>query len=192
MGRPPSDDTDDADDAALFRAAVGAVRRIDIEAPPPATAAPRPRPRARMAELDEADARTSFRQALDVQLLAAGDPLSYRRDGLPARAWQRLRRGEISAQEELDLHGADARQAEALVRAFLHDAVRAGLGCVRIVHGKGRGIPDLVDSRGAPVLKNLVDRLLRQRADVVAFHSAPAAQGGTGAVLVLLARRPTR
>jgi len=34
-----------------------------------------------------------------------------------------------------------------------------------------------------------VDRVLRQRADVLAFHSAPAAQGGTGAVLVLLARR---
>ena len=45
------------------------------------------------------------------------------------------------------------------------------------------------DSRGLPVLKNLVDRMLRQRADVLAFHSAPTAQGGTGAVLVLLARR---
>ena len=31
--------------------------------------------------------------------------------------------------------------------------------------------------------------LSRQRADTLAFHSAPAAQGGTGAVLVLLARR---
>lgn len=190
MAGPDADDPDD--DAALFRAAIGEVRRIAIEAPPPATAAPRPRPRARMAELDEADARTSFQQALDVQLLAAGDPLAYRRDGLPARAWQRLKRGEISAQEELDLHGSDVRQAEALVRAFLLDAVRAGLGCVRIIHGKGRGGSEFVDSRGAPVLKNLVDRLLRQRADVVAFHSAPAAQGGTGAVLVLLARRSAR
>ena len=27
------------------------------------------------------------------------------------------------------------------------------------------------------------------RADVIAFHSAPAAQGGTGAVLVLLAHK---
>jgi DNA-nicking Smr family endonuclease len=40
-----------------------------------------------------------------------------------------------------------------------------------------------------PALKNLVDRMLRQRADILAFHSAPAAQGGTGAVMVLLARR---
>lgn len=185
----PSDSPDDADDAALFRAAIGEVRRIDVEAPPATTARPRPRPRARMAELDEADARATFQQALDTDLLQAGDALSFRRDVVPPRAWQRLRRGEISAQEELDLHGSDVREAEALLRAFLRDAVHAGLGCVRIVHGKGRGGSDYVDSRGAPVLKNLVDRLLRHRADVVAFHSAPAAQGGTGAVLVLLARR---
>jgi len=55
---------------------------------------------------------------------------------------------------------------------------------VRIVHGKGLNSDDSL-----PVLKNVVDRMLRQRADVLAFHSAPAAQGGTGAVLVLLAPR---
>jgi DNA-nicking Smr family endonuclease len=36
------------------------------------------------------------------------------------------------------------------------------------------------------VLKALVDRMLRQRGDVLAFASAPPAQGGTGATLVLL------
>src|SRR3546814_20459367 len=46
------------------------------------------------------------------------------------------------------------------------------------------------DSR-IPPLKNLVDRMLRQRADVLAFHSAPAAQGGGGAVLVLPGKRCT-
>lgn len=191
MARPPPDDAPD-DAAALFRAAIGAVRRIEADALPPATERPKPRPRARMAELDEADARTTFRQALDADLLQAGDALAYRRDTLPPQTWQRLKRGELSAQEELDLHGCDLRQAEALVRAFLHDAVRAGLGCVRVIHGKGRGGSDYVDSRGVPVLKNLVDRLLRQRADVLAFHSAPPAQGGTGAVIVLLARRTAR
>jgi DNA-nicking Smr family endonuclease len=55
---------------------------------------------------------------------------------------------------------------------------------VRIVHGKGINSTDSL-----PVLKNVVDRVLRQRSDVLAFHSAPPAQGGTGAVLVLLARR---
>lgn len=52
------------------------------------------------------------------------------------------------------------------------------------MHGKG-----LHSDSGVPVLKNLVDRLLRQRAEVLAYHSAPAAQGGQGAVLVLLGRQ---
>jgi DNA-nicking Smr family endonuclease len=33
----------------------------------------------------------------------------------------------------------------------------------------------------------VVDRVLRHRSDVLAFHSAVPAQGGTGAVVVLLA-----
>lgn len=180
------DDDDDGDDSALFRSAIGPVRPVPAAPPPPA--APKPRPRARMAERDEAAARSEFRLALDEELVAAADPLSYRSPSLPMDAFRRLRRGELSAQEELDLHGLTAVQAQALMRAFLADARRHGLGCVRIIHGKGRGSAE-VDASGAPILKNLVDRVLRQRADVLGFHSAPPAQGGTGAVVVLLAGR---
>jgi len=146
-----------------------------------------------MAERDEAAAREEFRHALDASLAEAGDVLSYRREALPPRALQRLRRGEIAVQDELDLHGLDVREAEALLREFLAHAREHDAGCVRIIHGKGRhggSVP--FTSRDAPVLKNLVDRLLRQRADVLGFHSAPASQGGTGAVLVLLAPRRLR
>lgn len=184
--------SDEDDDADLFRSAIGPVRRMRDTAPPPS--APKPKPRARMAELDEAAAREEFRHALDATLLESGDILSYRRDTLPPRALQRLRRGEIAVQDELDLHGADAREAEALLRAFLAHARDHDAGCVRIIHGKGLhgGGPIPFTGRDAPVLKNLVDRVLRQRADVLAFHSAPPAQGGTGAVLVLLAPRRIR
>jgi len=179
-------DTDPDDDSELFRAAIGAVRPLPERPAPPER--PRPRPRARMAELDELAARDEFRHGLDELPVESGDVLAYRQDSLPARAWQRLRRGEISAQEELDLHGLDARTAEALLRRFLADAREHGLGCVRVIHGKGRGSQDIARS-GVPVLKNLVDRMLRQRSGVLAFHSAPPAQGGTGAVLVLLSPR---
>lgn len=178
-------DPHDDDDAELFRAAIGPVRRLQDQAPPPRKSPPRPR--ARMAERDEAEARDAFRLALEDSLLEPGDALAYRRESLPPRAWRRLRRGEMAAQDELDLHGADARRAERLLREFMSAAHREGLGCVRIVHGKGLHGNELFGAAGAPVLKNLVDRLLRQRADVLAFHSAPPAQGGTGAVLVLLA-----
>ena len=180
MARP---DPPEDDDAALFRDAIGEVRRME-DAPPPPRKAP-PRPRARMAERDELDARSEFQRGLDaLEPLAAGDTLSHRRDALPARAFQRLKGGQYAAQDELDLHGATAAQAEGLLRRFLADAALHEYGCVRIIHGKGQRA-----DAGAPVIKNLVDRLLRQRADVMAFHSAPPAQGGTGAVLVLLARR---
>lgn len=176
---PPDDD-----DAALFRDAIGEVRRLE-DAPPPPRKAP-PKPRARMAERDELDARSEFQRGLEaLELHAAGDVLSHRREMVPPRVFQRLKRGQFSAQDELDLHGATALQAEGLLRRFLAEAHLHDHGCVRIIHGKGAR-----SDGGAPVIKNVVDRILRQRADVLAFHSAPPAQGGTGAVLVLLARHP--
>lgn len=175
---------EDEDDAALFRAAIGAVKPIR-EVDPPANAKPRPKPRARMAERDDAEAHTEFARLLrDSAPLEAGDTASYRRENLPTRLFQRLKRGQFSVQDELDLHGATAAQAESLLRQFLLEAHAHEHGCVRIIHGKG-----LQSDNGAPVLKNLMDRLLRQRNDVLAFHSAPPTQGGTGALLVLLARR---
>ena len=173
-------DVESGDDAALFRAAIGEVRALPPTAEPPR--APKPKPLPRMAQRDEQDARSEFQRALDVCLLEAGDAMRYRRDQVPPRLLRRLARGDYAAQEELDLHHADSVRAEALLRVFLRDARKAGIGCVRIIHGKGLHS----DSR-MPALKNLVDRILRQRADVLAFHSAPATQGGNGAVLVLLA-----
>ncbi len=171
------------DDAALFRAAIGDVAPLRDAAPLPQK--PRPKPAARMAERDDIDARSEFRRGLDdMALLEAGDALSYRHARLPGRIFQRLRRGQFSVQDELDLHGAGALQAEALLKQFLADAHGMQYGCVRIIHGKG-----LKSENGVPVLKQVVDRALRQRADVLGFHSAPAAQGGTGAVLVLLMQR---
>ena len=171
------------DDAALFRDAIGPVRKLPDREPPPA--APRPRPRARMREIDERDAREELRHTLQSTLLEADDPLAWR-GAVSQEAWQRLRRGEMSAQEELDLHGSDARTAEALVSEFIADAHRHGLGCVRIIHGKGGRDGGDIGRSGAPILKNLVDRMLRRRSSVVAFHSPPATQGGSGAVVVLL------
>ncbi|HKN79187.1 MAG TPA: Smr/MutS family protein [Lysobacter sp.] len=184
-GSPPGErpaGSEAPDDAALFRDAIGPVREIPAQNAPPAK--PRPRPTPRMGLRDEAEATSEFRRALTVDALEAGDALSYRRDNLPPRTLQRLKRGHFAAQDELDLHWADARQAEAMLREFLHHARQQGLGCVRVIHGKG-----LHGDSQAPVLKNLVDRQLRHRADVLAFASAPSNQGGTGAVLVLLAQK---
>jgi len=186
--KPPRDAApgDEAlDDGALFRAAIGAdqgqVRALPDAPLPPS--APKPKPSAKMARRDEDAARDEFRHAV-VAALEAGDVLNHRRDEVQPQVLRRLARGEYAAQEELAQQGFRGLRRQPVQVEFLRDCRIHGVGCVRIVHGKGRNSEERL-----PVLKNLVDRVLRQRADVLAFHSPPAAHGGTGAVLVLLQKR---
>lgn len=171
------------EDAALFREAIGEVR--ELAPPPPAPERPRPAPEPRMQERDEALALVQSRTpSYLAATIDAAEALSYRRDETPEKVLKALKRGQYSLGGELDLHTLRAHEAERWLREFLAQSRAGGHACVRIIHGKG---PRAMD--GGSVLKALVDRLLRQRADVLAFASAPAAMGGTGAVLVLLAKR---
>src|SRR3546814_14784432 len=106
---PPGDEPPD-DDAALFRAAVGPVRKLPPAPLPPAL--PRPRPVPRMARRDEDDARSEFHRMLDAGALETGDVLQYRRDEVPQRVLRRLGRGDYSAQDELDPPHAHLAQPE--------------------------------------------------------------------------------
>ena len=127
--------------------------------------------------------RDLLSDGLDPADLETGEELVYLRPGLPYSLLRRLRRGQFSVGPQLDLHGLTVDEARAALGAFLHEVQRGGRRCVRIVHGKG-----LRSGDSGPVLKALVDRMLRLRSDVLAFASAPAPEGGSGAVLVLLTR----
>ena len=177
----PDDDFDE-DDAALFREAIGDVRRIEIQE----QTIPRTKPVAdsKMFRRDEAEALRDSRSVSATEAyLNSADELSYRRPEVPEKWFKQLKRGQISIQDELDLHHCRAADAEVFLKQFLNQAREEAHYCVRVIHGKG------LRSESAPVLKALVDRVLRHRGDVLAFNSAPPAQGGTGAVLVLLARQ---
>ena len=84
-------------------------------------------------------------------------------------------------QEQLDLHGLRTDEAREAVGLFLRHAVRKGLRCVRIIHGKGLG-----SVNKEPVLKSKVRNWLVQKDEVMAFCQARAADGGSGALVVLL------
>lgn len=185
--RPSGADTTaavDIDDAGLFRRLIGPVRPLSGDAEAPSSTA-RPAPRALQFERDEAAVRGELLDnAFDPAAIEVGDEIHYLKPGQPSRLLKRLRRGQFSIRAEIDLHQMTAAVAREAIRGFLDDAIRHGETCVRIVHGKGLGST----ARG-PVLKGLTEQLLRRRADVIAFSSALPAQGGTGAVLVLLAAR---
>ena len=182
MRKPRPSPPPDPQDAELFRSAIGPVR--ELVPPPEPPRAPPPRPVPRQRALDEARALEDSRLHPFDFADGFGDSVEYLRDGVAPRVLKRLKRGQYSVQDEFDLHGMNAVLAERVLREFLHESRRNEHYCVRVVHGKG------LNSEGEfPVLKALAERMLRQRSDVLAFASAPAAQGGTGAVLVLLARR---
>ena len=168
------------EDRNLFRDAIGKVKLIEpVQAAP---AAKKPAPHPHMLEADEAAVPGELLDlSFDPATLEIGEELSYLRDGHSPKLLRQLKRGQFSVQDEIDLHQMNAAAAQATIITFLAEARRDGFRCVRIVHGKG-----LRSRASGPVLKRLTDRMLRRRDDVIAFASARPAQGGTGAVVVLL------
>lgn len=114
-------------------------------------------------------------------LLDTDDALSYRRPGVDPDVMRRLRGGQWAIQRQLDLHGLRIDEAREALGAFIREAHRAGLRCLRVVHGKGLGSPGRT-----PVLKGRVQRWLVQKNEVLAFVQARPAEGGAGALVVLL------
>jgi DNA-nicking Smr family endonuclease len=120
-------------------------------------------------------------------LLHADAELSFRRPGIGPDVLRKLRRGEWVIQDEIDLHGCRTDEARELLTTFMREALRRSLRCVRIVHGKGLGSKDRL-----PVLKGKVRLWLAQRDEVLAFCQARPAEGGSGALVVLLKPAPGR
>ena len=106
---------------------------------------------------------------------------SFLRTGLPRDILRKLKRSHWRIGDQLDLHGLTGDEAVAETEAFLAEARSRGLRCVRIVHGKGLRSPG-----GEPVLKRRVRALLAGHDDVMAFVEPAPADGGSGAVVVLL------
>jgi DNA-nicking Smr family endonuclease len=169
------------DDEAEFRRAMADVRplRVRRDTPSPAAAA-------RVTGKSVRAKRAGMLQdSLDVVVgpdrVDAGDELSFRRPGVRDDTVRRLRRGQIPVQAEIDLHGLTRHAAHDALLRFLDACVRRDLRCVRVIHGKG-----LRSGRDGPVLKIVVNQWLRKIENVAAFASARPADGGTGAVYVLL------
>jgi DNA-nicking Smr family endonuclease len=199
---PGSDDASTGDaaralhDTLAFRAAVRDVKPLKATPEPQGLAKTRPRARpgksppagGSLDELmpllpvppfDPGDRLSGAPQSAGA--IGGGDALSYQRAGVRTQVVRRLRRGLIPIEGELDLHGLSQAAARYQLAEFLTDCRNAGRRCVRIVHGKGYRS----GARG-PVLKTAVDLWLRRHLDVMAFTSARAIDGGTGAVYVLL------
>ena len=106
--------------------------------------------------------------------------------GIDHKTMNKLKRGQISPDIRLDLHGMTLGQAHSAVSSFVLGAAAKDTRCLLIITGKGR------ISEGGGVLRNQLPQWLNLpniRFHVIGFCTAQPRDGGEGAFYVLLRRK---
>ena len=101
--------------------------------------------------------------------------------GVDKRTAERLRRGKMTVDGTLDLHGMTQARAHSALTLFLDTAYQADKRCLLVITGKGQGIL----KRAVPYW--LSDPFLRPK--ILSVMTAQQEHGGEGALYVLLRRR---
>ncbi len=173
--------SDEPDDLSLFREAVKDAKPLKHERvllrPPP----PKPIPHQFIRDEKQALRDSLSDDYIPAYELESGEELLYLREGHSPDILRKLRRAHWAVQAQLDLHGMLVDEARLQTAEFLNQCRKRGLRCVRIIHGKGLG-----SRNREPVLKNKLRSWLMQRDEVIAYCQARQADGGSGAVIVLL------
>lgn len=110
-------------------------------------------------------------------------------EGINPLIMEKLRKGEFSVQEVIDLHGLSIESARETFEYFLSDAVKKGLKCVKVIHGRG------LKSKRTPIIKDYLKTWIvraMHRKWVTAFSNATMAEGGPGATCILLRSKPVK
>lgn len=166
-------------DNDLFRKTVGSVNSIKNDRIKPHKR--QPSTTSRQSNKDNLPVMEQFSEDFLSADFQPSDILSYHQPGVQPQTLKKLRLGALRIDSVCDLHGLTVNEARPVLSAFFHEAEIYQWRCLKIIHGKGKR-----SANHGPVLKGLVDAYLRQKARVLAFHSAIPRDGGTGAVYILL------
>jgi DNA-nicking Smr family endonuclease len=183
------------DDARAFAEAVRGAKPLATHGPgrvplrpAPAHEAPRQAPGGPPSAAAYDGAPEALADSDAFEVATRGESIEARAPGVDVRRLRRLKAGEPPIEARLDLHGRARDEALRALERFVASARADGKRCLLVIHGRGAHSTD-----DAPVLKPLVWRWLAASAAaataVLAFASAPPAEGGDGATRVLL-RKP--
>ena len=93
------------------------------------------------------------------------DELMWARDGVQESQMRKLKAGQIPFEGSLDLHGMTVEKARETLWAFLAEATKFEIRCVRVTHGKAVRL----DGK-RPMIKSHVNTWLRQHAQYDDTH----------------------
>jgi|SRR5688572_16079568 len=179
---PPLPDVS-PDDLDLFAREVAGDRPLARDARERVRVAPLPAVAAPAGAVAKAPSSSEPRGVASAKALSSGELDSYVAPGVDRRELRRLRRGDYTPDMRIDLHGLMATEAVTRVTRVLDAGPGRRPRFLCVVHGRGLHSPGNV-----AVLKSRVRAALRAHSAVLAFTDAPKADGGQGAVYVLLRR----
>ncbi len=166
-------------DSDLFRQSVGEVAKIKSDKITlKQVTSPKPFPKAKTTQVTDDWQRTI---GVELEHVSHEQTINFTAPGIQKSVLAKLRKGFFGIQAETDLHGLSAEAAKQQLLRVIHNSILAGHRCIHVIHGKGYR-----SNESHPILKNHINRWLREHKDVQAFCSASARQGGAGAVWVLL------
>ena len=167
-------------DDHLFRQEMAGVVPLKT-APKTDSKAPRTAYRKHKTEDFPANSESSYLASADNQgHTDVEDGSSHRKNGIQKRTVQKLKRGRFKVGAELDLHNLTTVKGRSVLLEFIAEAQSMSLESVRVIHGKG------LRSENGPRLKLMARQLLRDHPQVLAYTSCKPADGGDGAMVVLL------
>lgn len=117
-----------------------------------------------------------------IRLSDTGEYIEWARSSVRKDLLEKLHQGHFSVQDYIDLHGMTLREAEYAFTSFFKEALKRGLFCIKVIHGRGLRSPE------GPVLKEALKRWLNRkfRKWVLAYSTAQDRDGGLGATYILL------
>ena len=108
-------------------------------------------------------------------LLDEESAVKYLRENEDSHLLKQLRRGDLSPEIFLDLHGLTREQAKLELAALIQTCEKEHLYCASVMTGYG-----------TYTLKRQIPRWLVQHPKVRALHQAPKEWGGEAAILILI------
>ncbi len=116
----------------------------------------------------------------DKTYIESEDGSTHRKNGVQIRMMQRLKRGRFPVSRQLDLHNLTVDAGHRVLLEFIADAQGKIPECIRVIHGKG------LRSENGPKLRLMTRQVLRDHPQVLAFTSCKQADGGSGAMDILV------
>ncbi len=170
------------EEIALFRKATAGIQKLKAPDSHLFLPSKNPQPRYKKTDADQVS-NDHFSDEYEPSSKHGNEYLDFSRPGIQKKVLRKFRQGKITIEAELDLHGSTVEQARQQLAHFIERSQAHNQRCVRVIHGKG-----LSSQEGRSILKSKVNHWLQQYSAVMAFSSAQIADGGTGAVYILLKR----